>query len=105
MKKRGIVRYELDLENPPPLTPAQRKRLERLAALPDEEIDTSDIPIATEKFWKNAVRNPFYRPVKKQLTVRVDADILAWLRSNGRGYQTKLNAILRQAMMREIAKR
>lgn len=105
MKKRGTVVYEIDLQNPPPLSAEEREDLRRLAERPDEEIDTSDIPVATEKFWKNAVRNPFYRPVKKQLTVRVDADVLAWLRAGGRGYQTKLNAILRQAMMREIAKR
>jgi uncharacterized protein (DUF4415 family) len=56
----------------------ERKReLDLLARRPDSEIDYSDIPPATEKFWQNAVRNPFYKPVKKQVTVRIDADILA----------------------------
>jgi uncharacterized protein (DUF4415 family) len=104
MKKRGLVVYEIDLENPPPLSAARRRELKKLAERPDEEIDFSEIPLATEKFWKNAVRNPFL-PVKKQVTVRVDADVLAWLRSAGRGYQTKLNAILRDAMLRDVAKR
>ena len=105
MKKRDMVIYEVDPENPPRISAERLAELRKLAERPDEEIDTSDIPVATEKFWKNAVRNPLYRPLKKQLTVRVDADVLAWLRSTGRGYQTKLNAILRKEMMREVAKR
>jgi uncharacterized protein (DUF4415 family) len=74
--------------------------------MPDSEIDLSDIPEATEKFWQNAVRNPFYRPVKKQITVRIDADILAWLRGQDEeGYQSRLNALLREAMLADLAKR
>jgi uncharacterized protein (DUF4415 family) len=105
MSKRDLVIYEVDPANPPRLSAKRKRELAALAALPDDQIDKSDIPELTEKFWKNAIRNPFYRPVKKQLTVRVDADVLAWLRAAGRGYQTKLNAILRQAMMREVGKR
>jgi hypothetical protein len=55
------------------LTPASKRKLAQLAERPDSEIDFSDIPPLTESFWKNAVRNPFYRPVKQQLTVRLDA--------------------------------
>ncbi len=84
-----------------PLTATQRRQLETLAAMPDESIDLSDIPELTEKFWANAVRNPFYRPVKKQLTVRLDADVIAWLQKKGKGYQTRLNALLRGAMLKE----
>src|SRR6202795_1768598 len=80
----------------------QKRRLERLSRRPDAEIDTSDIPELTEKFWQNAVRNPFYRPVKQQLTLRLDADIIAWLRRQGRGYQTRANALLRDAMLGEL---
>ncbi|HEX4068166.1 MAG TPA: BrnA antitoxin family protein [Acidobacteriaceae bacterium] len=72
-----------------------------LGARPDSEIDLSDIPELDEKFWRNAVRNPFYRPVKKQLTVRLDADVIAWLRQQGKGYQTRMNGLLRDAMLRE----
>ena len=62
----------------------ERKReLAELAKRPDSEIDYSDIPELTEKFWQNAVPNPFYKPVKKQVTLRIDADILAWLRQQG----------------------
>ena len=70
--------------------------------MPDSEIDFSDIPELTEKFWKNGVRNPFYRPIKKQVTLRIDADVVAWLRRQGKGYQTRANAVLREAMLRDI---
>jgi uncharacterized protein (DUF4415 family) len=83
------------------LTPASKRKL---AERPDAEIDVSDIPPLPESFWKNAVRNPFYRPVKQQLTVRLDADIVAWLRRQGRGYQTRLNQVLRKAMLEDIKK-
>jgi uncharacterized protein (DUF4415 family) len=59
------------------LTASQRRAVAALAALPDDKIDYSDIPPLTEKFWENALRNPFYRPVKRQLTVRLDADVIA----------------------------
>jgi uncharacterized protein (DUF4415 family) len=102
MSRKNIVRHTLDPAHLAPLTAKQTDDLKALAALPDEQIDTSDIPPLTEAFWENAVRNPFYRPVKQQITVRMDADVLMWLRSTGRGYQTKLNGILRQAMLQEL---
>ena len=68
--------------------------------MPDSKIDFSDIPPLDDAFWKNAVRNPFYKPTKTSTTVRVDSDVLAWLKSQGNGYQTRLNAILREAMLR-----
>lgn len=88
-----------------PLTPNRKRRLARLAERPDSEIDFSDIPRLSEEFWANAVRNPYYRPVKQQLTVRLDSDIVAWLRQQGKGYQTRLNGVLRQAMLEEAATR
>jgi uncharacterized protein (DUF4415 family) len=87
-----------------PVTPGRQRRLARLAELPDAEIDFSDIPPLKQSFWENAVRNPFYRPVKQQLTVRLDADVVAWLRQHGRGYQTNLNRMLREAMLENIGK-
>ncbi|KQO60518.1 MULTISPECIES: BrnA antitoxin family protein [unclassified Methylobacterium] len=104
MSNNDHVGYEFDPHHPPALTAAERAEIEALAALPDDDIDRSDIPPLTETFFAGAVRNPFYRPIKMQLTTRVDADVLAWLKAGGRGYQTKLNAILRQAMLREAAK-
>jgi uncharacterized protein (DUF4415 family) len=78
------------------LTPRRKRALAALAARPDSEIDFSDIPEATEQFWKNAIPNPL---------VRLDADVIAWLRKNGKGYQTRLNALLRSAMLQESAPR
>ena len=85
------------------LTPARRRKLARLAERPDSEIDLSDIPELTEDFWRNAIPSPFYRPVKQQVTVRLDADVIAWLRKKGAGYQTRMNELLRSAMLNEIA--
>ena len=84
------------------LSAGRKRRLVKLSLQPDSEINTSDIPELTEKFWQNAVRNPFYRPLKQQLTLRLDADIIAWLRRQGRGYQTRANALLRRAMLGDL---
>jgi len=84
------------------LSAKQKRELKKLARQPDSEIDLSDIPELTEKFWQNAVRNPFYRPVKKQLTLRLDADVIAWLRRQGKGYQTRANGLLRAAMLEDV---
>ena len=97
-----IIRYEVDLNNLPPLTKEQRAELKALAEMPDSTIDYSDIPPLDEAFWKNAVQNPFYKPTKTSTTVRVDSDVLAWLKGQGKGYQTKMNAILREAMIRSL---
>lgn len=78
---------------------AVRKELMALAAKPEGEIDFSDIPATTEDDWKGAERGKFYRPIKRQLTVRIDADIVEWLKSEGQGYQTRMNAILRREML------
>jgi uncharacterized protein (DUF4415 family) len=85
-----------------PVTARRKQKLARLASRPDDEINYSDIPPLTDDFWKNAVRNPFYRPVKKQITLRLDADVIAWLRVQGKGYQTKANALLRNAMVKDV---
>lgn len=79
------------------ITKEQKERLERLAAAPDSEIDTSDIPEVLD--WSGAVRGRFYRPRKEAITIRVDADVLAWFKGHaesGRGYQSEINRVLRQ---------
>gem|GEM_PF-105426 len=88
------VRYEIDPSNPPPLTEAQRARLKALFARPESEIDYSDIPDRGDL--------PLYRPLKTHTTVRLDADVLAWLKKDGKGYQTRINAILRAAMIGQL---
>ncbi len=70
--------------------------LAQLIKLRDDQIDTSDIPEV--KDWTGAVIGRFYRPIKEPVTVRIDADVLAWLKSRGPGYQTRINALLREAM-------
>jgi uncharacterized protein (DUF4415 family) len=72
-------------ETLPPLTKVDRVRLKALAPRPDSEIDTSDIPEMTEEQWKHARRGHFYRPRKRQITARVDADVLDWLKALGKG--------------------
>jgi len=62
----------------------------------DSDIDTTDIPAISD--WSKAVVGKFYRPIKKPLTIRLDADVLAWLKGQGKGYQTRVNALLRTAM-------
>ena len=101
--KTKRVKQDIDLKNPPLLTATQRARLSALAKRADREIDYSDIPPLTDEFWKNAVRNPFYKPTKQVTTVRVDSDVLLWLKGQGKGYQTRINAILREAMLRKIS--
>jgi uncharacterized protein (DUF4415 family) len=85
------------------LTAAEVAELRETAQLTDSTIDYSDIPATTQADWSDAVPNGLYRPIKKQISLRLDADILAWARNKGeRGYQSRLNAILRQAMVRDL---
>lgn len=86
----------------PPLTEIRKEELKAAAGRPAEEIDFSDIPPLDENFWKNAVRNPFCKPVKVHASIRLDADVMAWLKSMGKGYQTRINEILRQAMLESM---
>jgi uncharacterized protein (DUF4415 family) len=76
------------------------KDLEDLRRIKDEDIDFTDIPEKTD--WSNAVRGKFYRPIKKPLTIRIDADVLAWFKAQGKGYQTRINAMLREAIAGHI---
>ncbi len=103
MRKKS-VKYEFEHDSLPPLSPQQQAEIEALKAASVDEIDYSDIPALTDDFWKNAVRNPFYRPTKASTTLRLDTDVLLWLKSKGKGYQTRINGILREAMLKELRK-
>ena len=70
--------------------------LEALAKRSDDEIDTSEIPEITD--WSNAERGRFYRPIKQAISLRVDADVLAWFRSLDGKYQSRINQALREYM-------
>ena len=87
------------------LTEEQRVEIDALADLPDEQIDTSDIPEILD--WSGAKRGLLYRPVKQQITLRLDADVVSWFKANvpdGRGYQTEINRVLREHARRSSAR-
>ncbi len=85
---------------------AQRQaELDRLAALPDAAIDTSDVSETLD--WSGAKRGLFYRPVKQQLTLRLDADVVSWFKSHAEGeegYQTRINRTLREYVEQQVRK-
>ena len=62
------------------LTAAQESELKALAALPEEQINTDDVPEVTD--WSGGKRGLFYRPVKKQITLRLDADLIDWFKKS-----------------------
>ena len=76
------------------LSRKQKAELKALGSMPDDAIDTSDIPEVVD--WTGARRGLFYRPIKKQLTLRLDADVVAWFKRKGGGYQTRINRALRE---------
>ena len=74
-----------------------KERLFEIAAIKDSDIDYSDIPELGDTFWANAeLKMP---QTKDKITVRIDHDIVEWLKSQGTGYQSKMNSILRQFML------
>jgi uncharacterized protein (DUF4415 family) len=88
------------------ISKTQRERLERLAAAPEANIDTSDIPEVTD--WSGAVRGGLFRPRKEAITIRLDADVLAWFKDHaegGRGYQSEINRALRQHVANQEKRR
>ncbi|MBZ5523608.1 MAG: BrnA antitoxin family protein [Acidobacteriia bacterium] len=78
------------------LTNRQAKQIRTLKRMKDEDIDFTDIP--EMRGDEKLIVGKFYRPIKKSLTIRIDADVLAWLRGQGKGYQTRINGYLREAM-------
>ncbi len=91
-----------DITKLPPDVQAQIRALE---ALPDDRIDTTDAPEVLD--WSDARRGVFYRPVKRQITLRLDADVIAWFKAHakgGRGYQTDINRALREHVQRSVGK-
>jgi uncharacterized protein (DUF4415 family) len=77
---------------------APDNEIRALKKMKERDIDTTDIPQALD--WSKAAVGKFYRPIKKPLTIRLDADVLAWLKGHGKGYQTRINSILRDSMER-----
>jgi uncharacterized protein (DUF4415 family) len=84
------------------LTVEQKVNIERLLANPNRKIDTSDIPELPPGARARAVRGMFYRPLKEAVSLRLDADVIAWLKKDGQGYQTRANQMLRERMMKDL---
>jgi uncharacterized protein (DUF4415 family) len=99
----AIVRYKRKPGDP--LTRRQKENLKGVARIKDEDIDFSDIPELTDEWFARAVRGKFYRPVKEIVSIRLDKDVLAFYRSQGAGYQTRINDTLRAAMQAAILAR
>jgi uncharacterized protein (DUF4415 family) len=78
------------------LTKEQKRDIAAVAGKRDADIDFSDAPPVLD--WSGAEVGKFYRPAKKSVTMRLDSDIIEWLRADGRGYQTRANGLLRHAM-------
>ena len=96
-KNTGIVRFKFDPKNPPKLTAEEKEQLKRLREMKDEDIDYSDIPSQRGAVWTRpgaliSVGN------KKQITVRLDADVLEFFKKTGTRYQSRINAALREYM-------
>ncbi|MDR3323657.1 MAG: BrnA antitoxin family protein [Zoogloeaceae bacterium] len=94
----STVHYEAD-KLPP--DPTRKARLAAAFAKPESEIDFSDIPEADAAFWASAVRIGREKPRKRQTTIRLDEDVIEWFKGAGRGYQSRMNAILRAVMLRD----
>lgn len=82
--------------------PHREEQLAYLASVKDEDIDLSDIQEILD--WSKAVSRKFYRPVKEQVSIRLDADVLAWFRGKEKKYQTAINAVLREYMLSHLLK-
>lgn len=91
--KSNTVKLTLDPNNPPPLTDEQRARMAAVAAMPDDQIDYSDAPYLPDAVWMRAADQ--MPETKKQITLRIDADVIDYFKDSGRRYQTRINAVLR----------
>ena len=79
----------------------ERRELTALEKMPDSAIDTSDIPEVTD--WSKVQVGRFYRPIKQPVTIRLDADVIAWFKETAPQYQTAVNKVLRDYMERHAA--
>ncbi len=89
----NIVKLTLDLKNLPPLTEQERAQLGAVAAMPDDQIDYSDAPYLPDAVWMKAAEQ-LPHP-KRQITLRIDADVLDFFKQDGARYQSRMNAVLR----------
>lgn len=98
-----IVRYTPP--NTPPISSEERKRLLALSEANEDNIDFSDIPASTETTWQHATRGRFFRPIKQQVTLRLDSSTLDWFkRHTPKGYQTDINRVLSEYVAKQEKK-
>lgn len=92
-KESNIVKRTLDLKKPPQLSAEQKVRLNAVASIPDEQIDYSDAPILPNAVWMKVATD--LPQTKKQITLRIDAEVLEFFKETGKRYQSRMNAVLR----------
>lgn len=92
-KESNIVKRTLDLKKPPQLSAEQKARLDAVASMPDEQIDYSDAPYLPDAVWMKAAEQLPH--TKKQITLRIDAEVLEFFKHTGKRYQSRMNAVLR----------
>jgi uncharacterized protein (DUF4415 family) len=102
-EKRKTIVYKRTAGTP--LGAAQTANIAKLSSMPDLAIDTSDTQQLSEEVWRDAVRGRLYRPLKKAVSLRLDADVIEWLKKDGEGYQTRANNMLRERMLAELNRR
>ena len=100
-KRSGLSQHAKRRYVKKPLTPgAIRREMAKLDKLPGDEIDLRGMP---EKFdWGKAVIGKYYRPMKELISLRIDADVLHWFKAKGRGYQSRINKVLRNYFLKQV---
>lgn len=89
----NIVKLTLDPKNMPPLTDQERAQLKAVEAMPDDKIDYSDAPYFPDAVWMRAAER--LPETKKQITLRIDAEVIEFFKNTGKRYQSRMNAVLR----------
>ena len=92
-KESNIVQRTLDLKKPPSLSAEQKARLDAVASMPDEQIDDSDAPYLPDAAWMKATGQ--LPQTRQKITLRIDAEVLAFFKHTGKRYQSRMNAVLR----------
>jgi uncharacterized protein (DUF4415 family) len=99
---KPVAKLEIDLKNPFQLAAAQPVKRAAANINPPTSVESSELSPPEETISKDTAFNSLYRPKKNSTTVRIDADVLLWLRAQGKGYQSRMNAILRAAMIASL---
>lgn len=86
----------------PEFKAAYEKRRRELEASGKQDPDAPMLPV---EYWENATVGKYYRPIKTPVSVRIDNDVLDWLKSKGEGHLTRINEILRKQMLTETRRR